>query len=308
MSLIEEVLSEERKVLKQLGCGLNEVNADRNYPDSYFKDYTYNLFQEMADKHKEQYGGGSGGEINASDKKPAKMASIRSSSAMAFNLLGNDSVFLLENNSLCYTPGKYGIEYEKQHETIIGKGQQPANLDAFLESEDGSEVIFCEMKMLEWFSKYSGKLKARYKDDHNYRYIDLAPQFIKTIGIIEKMVETSVFEYYDVWQMFKHTLAIHNYMHEKGWNNFKRVTLLNVVFEPCTSFMSDESREQYCYQAQKEHEGFESFRSALIQTGIINKDKCFDVKYISTKDFIGNIEMSADKIKYLNRYVLENSI
>ncbi len=44
MSLVNEVLSEERRVLSRLGCDLNEQNADKNHPDTYYIDYSLNLF------------------------------------------------------------------------------------------------------------------------------------------------------------------------------------------------------------------------------------------------------------------------
>ena len=306
MGLMEEVLAEERRILKELGYELSESWADKNHPESYYKDYLYNLFENMIDKHKKQYGGGSGGELNATETKPAKMASIRSSSAMTFNLLGNDTITLLAGNEINHKPGTYRIEYEKQHETISnGNRQQPANIDAFLESEDGTELIFCEMKMLEWFSKNTGQLKEAYKDENNYKYKELTIQFFKAIEIIEQMSSCGTFEYYDVWQMFKHTLAIHNYMQERGWDKCNKVTLLNVVFEPDNAFMSEKAKVAYEYQKSKEHEGFDNFRSALVEAGILKDGKNFDVKYISAKDFIRCLEISDKKLRYLRRYTLE---
>ena len=233
MSLIDKVLKEEKRILKELGYELNESCANPKYPDKYYKDYVYNLYENMIDLHKIEYGGGSGGELHETDSKPAKMAAIRSSSAMTFNILGNTDIVLKEENALNHSAGKYYITYEKQHETIDnGKKQQPANLDAMLVSEDGEELIFCEMKMLEWFSKNSGELKLAYKTEKNYIHPELAPQFLKAIDVLESISEdNNDFEYYDVWQMFKHTLAIHNYMQEKGWDNVKKVSLVNVVFE-----------------------------------------------------------------------------
>ena len=187
MSLIDKVLKEEKRILKELGYELNESCANPEYPDKYYKDYVYNLYENMIDLHKIEYGGGSGGELHETDSKPAKMAAIRSSSAMTFNILGNTDIVLKEENALNHSAGKYYITYEKQHETIDnGKKQQPANLDAMLVSEDGEELIFCEMKMLEWFSKNSGELKLAYKTEKNYIHPELAPQFLKAIDVLER--------------------------------------------------------------------------------------------------------------------------
>ena len=306
MNLIEEVLEQERKVLKEVGYELNSFTADKQYPDRYYKDFLYNLFENMQDKHKEQYGGGSGGELNATQNKPAKMASIRSSSAMTFNILGNEDILMKAENVLNHREGCYQITYEKQYQTISsGNRQQPANLDAFLESEDGSEVIFCEFKMLEWFSRNTGELKEAYKDKNNYKHEKIAIQFEKVINEIERRASTGCFEYYDVWQMFKHTLAVHNFMQDKGWEKYKKVTLLNVVFEPDTAFMSIKAKDNYESQWNKEHEGYNQFKDALRDSKIFESHKNFDVQYISAKDFINCFDISEKKRKYLRRYTLE---
>lgn len=306
MGLIEEVLEQERKVLKEVGHELNSNVANPKYPDKYYKDYVYNLYEDMEDEHKEQYGGGSGGELTATASKPAKMASIRSSSAMTFNILGNRQIVMNEDNSINHNSGVYHIEYEKKYETISnGNRQQPANLDAFLESEDGSEIIFCEFKMLEWFSKNTGELKEAYTEESNYRHKNVVSMFQDAIQEIKRSAVTGCFEYYDVWQMFKHTLAVHNYMEDKGWGNYKKVTLLNVVFEPDTMFMSENAKKRYEYQRDKEDKGFKQFKEALNVAGILKDGKNFEVRYISAKDFINCFDIPEEKRKYLRRYTLE---
>ena len=307
MSLIDKVLKEEKRILKELGYELNESCANPKYPDKYYKDYVYNLYENMIDLHKIEYGGGSGGELHETDSKPAKMAAIRSSSAMTFNILGNTDIVLKEENALNHSAGKYYITYEKQHETIDnGKKQQPANLDALLVSEDGEELIFCEMKMLEWFSKNSGELKLAYKTEKNYIHPELAPQFLKAIDVLESISEdNNDFEYYDVWQMFKHTLAIHNYMQEKGWDNVKKVSLVNVVFEPDESIFEDKELLAYQQQREKEHAGFKQFIIALGKAGLIRDTGKFEVKYLSARQFMDCFQMTNKKREYLKRYTFE---
>lgn len=307
MSLIDKVLKEEKRILKELGYELNESCANPEYPDKYYKDYVYNLYENMIDLHKIEYGGGSGGELHETDSKPAKMAAIRSSSAMTFNILGNTDIVLKEENALNHSAGKYYITYEKQHETIDnGKKQQPANLDAMLVSEDGEELIFCEMKMLEWFSKNSGELKLAYKTEKNYIHPELAPQFLKAIDVLESISEdNNDFEYYDVWQMFKHTLAIHNYMQEKGWDNVKKVSLVNVVFEPDESIFEDKELLAYQQQREKEHAGFNQFIIALGKAGLIRDTGKFEVKYLSARQFMDCFQMTNKKREYLKRYTFE---
>lgn len=302
MNLINEVLEKERNILKEVGHELTESNTDRDYPDTYYNSYSENLYEPMGEQHKKEYGSGSGGELNSSDKRPAKMANIRSSSAMTFNLLGNDTIVMKENR-IGHTSGIYKVAYEKKIRTIRnGK----ANLDAFLVSENDDELIFCEMKMLEWFSKNKGILKDAYKDEKKYFLGKETTQFLKAIEVLEVLgTSQGCFEYYDVWQMYKHTLAIHNYMAENGWENYKKVTLVNVVFEPISDVFEGKSKVVYEKQVALEHDGFQKFCFALEEAELLRGKTCFDVRYVSVKEFMSCFEISDNKKDYLRRYTLE---
>ena len=301
------ILEKEREILKESGHELTVDIADKSYPDTYYSSYEYNLYEEMDSVHKTQYGEGSGGELKPKEGEkysPAKMASIRSSSAMTFNLLGNSTIVLKNNSALGHTGGKYSVAYEKQIPTIVsGKAQNPANLDAFLVSEDGSELIFCEMKMMEWFDKNKSELKEAYMEESNYPHRSLYPQFMKAAEVINAFVQHKTFEHYDVWQMFKHTLAVHNYVADHAWDNIKKVTLVNVVFEPNVESIYEGVREEYSNQVESEHEGFNHFSFALSEAGLIDKEgKDFSVKYLTAKQFYECFDISEEKQKYLRRY------
>ena len=157
---IREIISEiiERE--------LNPIPNDKRdiYHKFYYRDYRDNLIYAMAPQHFQEYSKADGGELNSSGRKPAKMASIASSSAMTFNLLGNQSVTVKEGQR--FSPGQYSITYEKQLYTLK-KGSKAANLDAFLKNEIEREAIFCEMKMLEWIGSPPA-LKASYLDPAYY--------------------------------------------------------------------------------------------------------------------------------------------
>lgn len=308
--LKQTVLKKEREILKELGCELSAINSDKEYPDSYYKEYEYNLFEKMGSDHKKQYGEGSGGELEAKHGKrysPAKMASIRSSSAMTFNLLGNDQVYMKADNCLKHSAGKYQIAYEKQITTIESSVRQsPANLDAFLVSEDGTELIFCEMKMMEWFDKNKGVLKESYIDRSNYPHKNLYAQFMKAREVIQTFYEHGDFTHYDVWQMFKHTLAVHNYVADHAWDNIRKVTLVNVVFEPTVDAIDEPVRNEYAEQVAMEHKGFAQFRFALYEAGLIEvAGKNFDVKYLSAREFMDCFDITDERRKYLKRYTFE---
>ena len=120
----------------------------------YFDDYDDNLYTKMSKAVYTAYKDGNGGEL---DGNPPKMASIASSSAMTFNIIGNDPVDIHNDYSISSSvnastvnipKGKYKIEYEKKL-FPINKGNSPSHLDAFLWCEENKTGIFCESWMLE---------------------------------------------------------------------------------------------------------------------------------------------------------------
>lgn len=134
-----------------------------NEHEFYFDDYDDNLYTKMSKAVYTAYKDGNGGEL---DGNPPKMASIASSSAMTFNIIGNDPVDIHNDYSISSSvnastvnipKGKYKIEYEKKL-FPINKGNSPSHLDAFLWCEENKTGIFCEMKNFEWLSPSSSAL------------------------------------------------------------------------------------------------------------------------------------------------------
>lgn len=343
LGLREEILELERNCLEELERGLNKERARSDkYQTEYYRTYRENLFEEMEQQHIDEYGGGSGGEMR--DKKfPAKMSSIRSSSAMTFNLLGNRTA-IIKRNPYGFTEGIYSVAYEKKMPTLLGRN--PANLDAYLclKGKTGkTEAIFCEMKMMEWIINTPGYLNKAYKNEDNY-FAKHMPNgqtstgvFLKAISMLEQVMPvheiTGVhsFQHYDAWQMFKHTLGIYNMtsrhtleaMRDKYMNasevdvyemrnRFDKVTLLNVVFEPPIEVIKEEkSREKLIAYKDSEHEDFElKFKRILIESGVqrLFMDDCgfeFNIMYMTAKEFMMMFDMTEDRWKYLSRYRLE---
>ncbi len=233
----------------------------------YYEDYNDNLFCALGDDALAAYKNGSGGETKETVKEkngvvwtePPKMASIVSSSAMTFNLLGNETIVIPEdytipstNESLPHVipAGTYTVRYEKQFFTV-NKGSNPANLDAFLYCKATNTAIFCEMKTLEWLGE-PGTLKDSYLDENSY--FKSAHEQIgcdeKAFSIFEKLIDqmtasrkpdpnkkdhdilVSMFDVYDAWQMLKHTLAIYNYtsaVTKESVNNFKKGNIQSIA-------------------------------------------------------------------------------
>lgn len=328
MGVKEEIIRAQKNSLK-------EAKMHEDY-EEYFVDIRDNWqYKEMGEEHKRQYSRGSGGELGTGkDGKPPKMANLRSSSSMTYNILGNYTVTIKEN---CHglIPGEYRIEYEKQMFTL--KYGIPANLDAFLFA--GEHAIFCEMKMLEWICDTPKALRSAYKEISHYFMAETnnrcAEEFIKIIDSVEKEMIRSAgmkkderkihFQRYDAWQMFKHILAIYNHLsaytgkmlreRQKQRQDidvdmagrFKTATLVNVVFEASTDIFSDKSKKRYLELLQEEHEERDKFLEIIKKSELhrLFKEDCrvdFRIEYMTAAEFIDCLDKTEKEKEYLRRY------
>ncbi len=250
-----------------------------------------NFFTDMSAKVKREYKNGDGKEFEKGDFKR-----IRSSAAMIFNLLGNDNVELLHN---CYLPeGRYEKQFEFKYPTLK-RSPRKANLDARLCKEDCE--IFIESKCLEWIqNSCNGPLKKSYFNENMYFDSVTAESFIKTGNDI-------LLSQYDSCQMFKHTLAIYNYLRDNPEKKNKKIYLVNVVWEPNETELPDEVRDVYKYQLELEHSEFNLFYKmmnpiiTLIKSSLV---KDFDILYLSVKEFYSILKYSDEKQeKFVQRYL-----
>lgn len=281
-----------------------ESDIDKSVLQFYLKNLDDNLIYAMNAKHKAEYCEGSGNELEG------KMLSLRSSSAMTFNLLGNDSVKISRGKKI--GKGEYSVEYEKKIPTLKTSG--PANLDAFLYNKNTQEGILCEMKMLEWLLNSPGGLKTAYFEEKNYEHSEAYQCFSK---LAEKLVEKEVvedvrkprFKHYDALQMFKHTLAAYNGCCKKDeLPPLKKLTLVNCVWE-LPRLEIEELPEKICLRYEKradsEHDGFKQFKDIMIQDvkGLFEKRGIdFAIEYYSVVDFLNMLEKKAYETEYLKRY------
>ena len=315
----------------------SKVDAKRKF---YYARYEDNLFCPLGEQALEAYDNGSGAETRPTEKmvkgqkiiSPAKMASISSSSAMTFNLLGNEPATILTDDFLpC---GTYDVQYEKQMYTV-NKGSNPANLDAFLSNESDKTAIFCEMKMLEWLGNPSylkeAYLNRRYYFTPDYSDIGHPIDAYQTFNdVIAQLIDRnkltkagfrSIFKRYDVWQMLKHLLSIYNYtsfVTQNAVNTFSaipsmagkynRIILANIVNEFPAELIEDTSvREKYLIAMQEEREEARHFIDVVMNSEIPhlfdnNCNSGIEVKYITAKTFAYSLDMTDIKRKYLKRY------
>ena len=253
------------------------------------KQLNKNLFHKMSDKTKNEYLNGDGEELN-----DGRIKSIRSSAAMIYNLLGNEDVVLSKN--LFLQEGKYVKEFELQLATLK-RSPRKANLDAWLFNNECE--IFIESKCLEWVeNRYEKELKDSYFNSRTYFYPDTAEIFVdaaKQIGLSQ----------YDSCQMFKHTLAIYNYLRYHSIKG-KKVFLVNVVWEPDPNEVDEKIRDLYKLQLELEHKEFKWFYEKMhdIIKMISDSGNEFDILYLSVKDFYSMLVYSDEKQKeFVQRYL-----
>ena len=81
--------------------------------DKYYSSYVENLFcGGLSDIHKSSFGEAQGGELLPKGNRPAKMSAIRSSSALAVNIFGNDRHVQIIDNQIDLPNGKFDLKYE----------------------------------------------------------------------------------------------------------------------------------------------------------------------------------------------------
>ena len=319
---MDKIEYEVLKLLKQRFICLNNKNNDdfqstkegEKYTALQFclKDINDNLIEPMSTDVVNRYNTGDGNELES------KMKSIRSSSAMTYNIFGNKKKVLLFGG-LNISRGIYNVTFEEQISPL--KSGRKANLDAFLVKDDGTEVVACEMKMMEWFAKNNGELSTSYFDEKKYRdsgkaFIELAEKIKgNQVEHIEKKNGTekkriaykSSMKRYDCFQMFKHMLACYNYCMEHK-NNIRKLTLVNCVWElNDDSFIeNDDVRNEYKEMINEEHKEFKLFKEYAEHLKKLFKDNAgtdFEVIYYSFADFSNMVDLSVKEREYLKRYI-----
>ncbi len=261
------------------------------------KELTKNLYHDMSTKTENEYSNSDGDEL-----KKGRINMIRSSAAMIYNLLGNDDVVIRRNK---YLPdGEFKKEFEKKYKSINvrnNKTNRPyeANLDAWLYNDECE--IFIESKCMEWLQNSSDKELAKSYTRNTSKYFHgSSAELFRTVG---KEISMSQ---YDSCQMFRHTLAIYNYLKDIGKKN-KKIYLVNVVWEPEDNDLPDEIRTIYKLQLELEHREFHLFYEKmkpiinLIKTEL---SKDFDILYLSVKDFHSMLVYSDNNQKsFVQRYL-----
>lgn len=279
---------------KFLATGKIQDNEIRGYQT---KKLEKNLFTDMSTKTLKEYDNSDGDEI-----RKGRINKIRSSAAMIYNLLGNDNVVISKNRFL--PAGEYQKEFEKKYQSINvinKKTNRPyeANLDAWLYNDDCE--IFIESKCMEWLqNSYDKELAKSYVKYSSKYFHQKSAELFRTVGNEIPLSQ------YDSSQMFRHTLAIYNYLMDHPKTD-KRIFLVNVVWEPDEKELPSEIREMYKLQLELEHREFAFFyekMKSIISKVELDTGTKFDILYLSVKDFYSILDFSNENQKaFVQRYL-----
>lgn len=262
----------------------------------YLEELGDNLITSFSPKIQVQYEQGGGNEIRK------KMRALRSSSAMTFNIFGNDDAKILDDSGVYQT---FELEFEKQHKTLKASASKAkANLDALLYNPETKQAYACEMKLAEWLFSSPTDLNVKYENVDCYDHQEAAVVFTPIAQTLR--ARRASFRVYDANQVFKHTLACYNYCKEMQGTNqeITKLTLLNCVWELPNPKLIDAHQVNYLKRLKEEHKGSLDFNN-LMQPAIplfksIGVD--FDIQYISLGDFLKKLNLDQAHRDYLKRY------
>ena len=252
----------------------------------YLKNLADNLEHPMEHTTEDAYGSGSGNELRV------KMRALHSSSALTFNLFGNDAVKLYPNEHNL-TPGKYQVEYEKKLPALYGK----ANLDACLSSEN--ELLLFEMKMKEWLFDRKSSVSVRYQSEEK-RFSDkefyaawhtaakevAAENVEKMVTESGKKAESPLYipkmKYVDVYQLLKHILGIYKgIFSSRELPEKKKVTLILGVWTiEDTNFFGTDAKAVKIYDAYQSCEKELRKEFAAVHTAIAPVFQAFATQHV----------------------------
>ena len=207
-----------------------QIDGKINY--SYMSNEAWDVYRaKMCEKHKTQFGGGSGGELEPRNTRPPKMASFASSSRMTY-LLSKDIP---------------GFVFEYKLSTVIGG---IANLDGYCEKS--GKYIFVEAKCREPYSHKSPQnIKQNYKGLYEYLQRKMPDVFTLEMVDVPETRDMSVrffckgeeVIYFDIKQMLCHLLGVANKMlTEKLYDN--PVQFVYLYYDPSALDLPADAREE----------------------------------------------------------------
>jgi len=257
----------------------------------YLKDLKKHFYEDMSDETEKAYNKGHGSELKG--EKP-KIAALRSSSAMTYNIFGNYKDFRFEGI-------KYSNKYFEFNDLpTLKNSSAQANMDVLLEGHD--KLLFFEMKMCEWLLNNSSReISISYLNPENYANPDVAKAFKETLLNFSK----SELYNYDALQMFKHSLGIFNYISNKQESEvLKEIELINCIWDfKDDSALSKQSKDRYFTAKKNEEKGFDNFLSCVEPIRKLFSTKLninFRIRKLSVSELISKLEIENETDSHKN--------
>ena len=238
------------------------------------------------------------------DGLDSRANAIRSSAAMIYNSIGPDSI-ILEGKK--YKDIEYEREFPALNNTDGTDHDHSAHLDVSMLSEDKSELVLIEAKMLEWMDSPKSMSIAYLSPRCYLPETDKAvPHFIESFRSLKSCPEVKdpkdakriipFYSKYDAVQMNIHILGIYNYCRREKGKTPKKIKLLNIVWN------YDKAEEYQIEEREgKEYVAFAkvTFRNLFKQLGVD-----FSVEYVRYSDFLNRVDWTNDMEhrNYLKRY------
>ncbi len=215
--------------------------GDKEY-NTYMTNSEWAEFKaDMLPSALDEYGAGSGGELDEKNGRPPKMACYGSSSRM---------IYMLSRH-------KEGFHYEKKLPTTIGG---TADLDGFY--EDDSRYIFVEAKCHEPYSTKNNSVSKAYEKLYNYineqmtgnLEIAMKPSKCGRYLDVEYFSDGEKLEHFDMKQIICHLLGIATGL-LKGELAQKQIDFIYLLYDPTELDLADGIRgaideiyERTCYE------------------------------------------------------------
>ncbi|MCR5217200.1 hypothetical protein, partial [Treponema sp.] len=237
MNKLQVQIHELFKSKYEAATGNKMITPKRRLPSRnryVFEDLSKNLYEEMSDNVKAQFMNGGGEDIFE------KMHSLRSSSAMTYNVFGNDKVSF--KGTCGISEGSYEVNYENPLETYSG-AKTKNHIDVLLKND--RELNFIEMKFFEpFYHKISFKreIPSAFEDRSKYIYTDSAFPFMESI----RRIKRAGLVRYDACQMFTHALGIYNYVLKNELElKGKKIQLINCIWTLDNPFEEEKYRREF---------------------------------------------------------------
>ena len=186
-----------------------EAHGLKSDSRGYLSDVTSNLLKPMTAETKLAFERGSGSELQDTQKRPAKMKALHSSSALAVNFFDS---WVCQNKSALQKVLQIdneisSISFEEQFPT--GLSGNPPNLDVALELSGGF-IVGVESKFSEWLTP-----KPRSKKPFKLKYFPVGLGMWSDRGLpasqdLANLMNSGVtqFRYLDAPQLLKHALGL----------------------------------------------------------------------------------------------------